>query len=141
MMETSFLKGGLRSMTNTELMIYTILGPTRHNTLPLSYAIDLAIELLFTKNIAMDDICVTKDLYRPVAQQLGKSVSATSRQIVRLSNLCWDAIRDSGEVERYIGKPIRDLHAPNEMIFYFAFLLHFGRPFFQVVQRQPELLF
>lgn len=128
-------------MTKTERTIYALIGPTRHNTLPFSSAIDLAIELLFVKHIAMDDIHVTRDLYLPVSRRLGKSPLATSRQIVRLCNLCWDAIRDSGEVEHYLGKPIRDLRAPNEMIFYLAFFIHFDKPFYQVVQNAPALLF
>ena len=41
----------------------------------------------------------------------------------------------------YIGKPIRDLRAPNEMIFYLAFLVHFDQPFYRVVQNVPALLF
>lgn len=50
-------------------------------------------------------------------------------------------MQDTGEVEQYIGKPIRDLRAPNEMIFYLAFLVHFDQPFYRVVQNVPALLF
>ena len=46
-----------------------------------------------------------------------------------------------GVVEEYIGKPIHDLHAPSEIVFYMAFLIHFDKPFFEVVQDKPELLF
>ena len=67
--------------------------------------------------------------------------AAVSRQIVRLCNLCWDAMLEAGEVEQYLGKPIRDLRAPNEMIFYLAFLVHFDKPFYHVVQHVPTLLF
>lgn len=116
-------------MTKTERTIYALVGPTRYNTLPFSLAIDLAMELLFVQNIAMDDIRVTRDIYTPVAKQLGKNTAAVSRQIVRLCNLCWDAMLEAGEVEQYLGKPIRDLRAPNEMIFYLAFLVHFDKPF------------
>ena len=128
-------------MTKTERTIYALVGPTRYNTLPFSLAIDLAMELLFVQNIAMDDIRVTRDIYTPVAKQLGKITAAVSRQIVRLCNLCWDAMLEAGEVEQYLGKPIRDLRAPNEMIFYLAFLVHFDKPFYHVVQHVPTLLF
>ena len=93
-------------MTKTERTIYALVGPTRYNTLPFSLAIDLAMELLFVQNIAMDDIRVTRDIYTPVAKQLGKNTAAVSRQIVRLCNLCWDAMLEAGEVEQYLGKPI-----------------------------------
>ena len=128
-------------MTKTERTIYALVGPTRYNTLPFSLAIDLAMELLFVQNIAMDDIRVTRDIYTPVAKQLGKNTAAVSRQIVRLCNLCWDAMLEAGEVEQYLGKPIRDLRAPNEMIFYLAFLVHFDKPFYHGVQHVPTLLF
>ena len=128
-------------MTKTERTIYSLVGPTRYNTLPFSTAIDLAIELLFVRKVAMETIHVTRDIYVPVARELGKSASAASRQIVRLCNLCWDTLVADGAVEEYLGKPIRDLRAPNEMIFYLAFLIHFDKPFFQVVQENPEMLF
>ena len=82
-------------MTKTERTIYALVGPTRYNTLPFSLAIDLAMELLFVQNIAMDDIRVTRDIYTPVAKQLGKNTAAVSRQIVRLCNLCWDAMLEA----------------------------------------------
>ena len=97
-------------MTKTERTIYALVGPTRYNTLPFSLAIDLAMELLFVQNIAMDDIRVTRDIYTPVAKQLGKNTAAVSRQIVRLCNLCWDAMLEAGEVERaarFLGHPHR----------------------------------
>ena len=128
-------------MTKTERTIYALIGPTRYNTLPFSAAVDRAVELLFVQNIAMDDIYVTRDIYEPVARSLGKTTAAVSRQIVRLCNLCWDAMMESGEVEQYLGKSIRDLRAPNEMIFYLAFLVHFDKPFYHVVQHVPTLLF
>ena len=82
----------VHGMTKTERTIYALVGPTRYNTLPFSLAIDLAMELLFVQNIAMDDIRVTRDIYTPVAKQLGKNTAAVSRQIVGLCNLCWDAM-------------------------------------------------
>lgn len=139
-MVKSCLKGA-HSMTKTERTIYALVGPTRYNTLPFSTAIDLAIDLLFVQHRAMDDIRVTNDIYVPVAREVKKSVSAASRQIVRLCNLCWDTMLAEGVVEEYIGKPIRDLHAPSEIVFYMAFLIHFDKPFFEVVQDKPELLF
>ena len=109
-------------MTKTERTIYALVGPVRYNTLSFSLAIDTAMELLFVRKIA-------------------KTTTAVSRQIVRLCNLCWDTMQDTGEVEQYIGKPIRDLRAPNEMIFYLAFFVHFDQPFYRVVQNVPALLF
>ena len=115
-------------MTKTERTIYALVGPVRYNTLSFSLAIDTAMELLFVRKIAMDDIRVTRDIYAPTAARLGKTTTAVSRQIVRLCNLCWDTMQDTGEVE-------------NEMIFYLAFFVHFDQPFYRVVQNVPALLF
>lgn len=54
----------VHGMTKTERTIYALVGPTRYNTLPFSLAIDLAMELLFVQNIAMDDNpCDARYLY------------------------------------------------------------------------------
>ena len=128
-------------MTKTERTIYALVGPVRYNTLSFSLAIDTAMELLFVRKIAMDDIRVTRDIYAPTAARLGKTTTAVSRQIVRLCNLCWDTMQDTGEVEQYIGKPIRDLRAPNEMIFYLASQAYWEIPYFQAMEEGKIPLF
>ena len=60
---------------------------------------------------------------------------------VTVSSTYIRSLIEAGEVEQYLGKPIRDLRAPNEMIFYLAFLVHFDKPFYHVVQHVPTLLF
>ena len=127
-------------MTKTERTIYAILGPTRHNISPLAQAVDLMTERLFSENIAMDDILVTKDIYPEVAHRIGRSSAAVSKQVERLANLCWEAMCDAGEVEYYIGKRIHDIHAPSEMICYLAFFVHFDAPFFKVIRRKSKVL-
>ena len=128
-------------MTKTERTIYALVGPVRYNTLSFSLAIDTAMELLFVRKIAMDDIRVTRDIYAPTAARLGKTTTAVSRQIVRLCNLCWDTMQDTGEVEQYIGKHIRDLRAPNEMIFYLASQAYWEIPYFQAMEEGKIPLF
>ena len=128
-------------MTKTERTIYALVGPVRYNTLSFSLAIDTAMELLFVRKIAMDDIRVTRDIYAPTAARLGKTTTTVSRQIVRLCNLCWDTMQDTGEVEQYIGKPIRDLRAPNEMIFYLASQAYWEIPYFQAMEEGKIPLF
>ena len=125
-------------MTKTERTIYALVGPVRYNTLSFSLAIDTAMELLFVRKIAMDDIRVTRDIYAPTAARLGKTTTAVSRQIV---HLCWDTMQDTGEVEQYIGKPIRDLRAPNEMIFYLASQAYWEIPYFQAMEEGKIPLF
>ena len=126
-------------MTKTERTIYALVGPTRYNTLPFSLAIDLAMELLFVQNIAMDDVRVTRDIYEPI-WAIGTGKTATGEQAAEVCTYIRSLI-EAGEVEQYLGKPIRDLRAPNEMIFYLAFLVPFDKPFYHVVQHVPTLLF
>lgn len=127
-------------MTKTEAIIRSILGPVRLDIRPLAQAVDLAIDILFVQKIAMDDIRVTKDIYPVVAKQLKKKPGAVSRKIERLANLCWDALSPDRKKE-IIGEQRHDIRAPSEMIFYLAFYAHFGKPFFEVVSREPSLLF
>ena len=45
-------------MTKSEQLIRSILGPVRADIRPLACAVDAAEELLFYKDISMDDICL-----------------------------------------------------------------------------------
>ena len=129
-------------MTKTEAIIRSILGPVRLDIRPLAHAVDLAIDILFTQKIAMDDIRVTKDIYPVVAKQLKKKTGAVSRKVERLANLCWDVLtQDQDRKIEIIGNQRHEIRAPSEMIFYLAFYAHFGKPFFEVVSREPSLLF
>ncbi len=44
-------------------------------------------------------------------------------------------------VETYIGKRLSYDRAPQEMIIYLAFYIQFKLPFFDVISKQPEVLF
>lgn len=48
---------------------------------------------------------------------------------------------DDNLVLQYIGKSIKDIRAPSDMIFYLAFYNYFDAPFFHVVSQQPALFF
>ncbi len=123
-------------MTKTERTIYAILGPTRYNIFPLVCAVDQVMHLLFECKVAMEDILVSKDVYPAVARDIQKTPASVARQIERLANLCWATMKESGEAECYIGKNLRDIHAPSEILYYLAFYIYFDKPFFKVVRRQ-----
>lgn len=129
-------------MTKTEAVVRSIFGITRTDIRPLICAVDVAIELMFIKGVPMDDILVTKDIYPAVAQKLGGcSSKVVSRNIERLANRCWDILVSTGRVASYIGAPIKDIAAPRDIIFYLAFYVHLGVPFFEAIEREPTLLF
>lgn len=128
-------------MTKTEAAVRSIFGITRTDIRPLIRAVDVAIELMFIKGVPMDDILVTKDIYPAVAKTLGCSSKVVSRNIERLANRCWDILVSTGRVASYIGAPIKDIAAPRDIIFYLAFYVHLGLPFFEAIEREPTLLF
>lgn len=128
-------------MSKSELLVRSILGPIRSDIRPLVYAIEIASDLLFVQKVSWDDIRVTKDIYPSVAKQLKRTSNSTARQIERLANLCWEVLLDDNLVLQYIGKSIKDIRAPIDMIFYLAFYNYFDAPFFHVVSQQPALFF
>ncbi|MCI8689491.1 MAG: hypothetical protein HFF87_04150 [Oscillibacter sp.] len=128
-------------MANCEALIRSILGVDRSNLRPLIYAVEITSDLLFVQHIAMDDLYVTKNVYPEVARRMNKSASAAARQVERLANRCWDVMSAQSLAAKYIGKELVDIHAPSDMLTYLAFYLHFERPFFEVIEQEPSLLF
>lgn len=96
--------------------------------------------LLFHEKTAQDDIAVTRDVYSRVAEQLGKEERTVSRQIQRMGNLCWEHLGTEGQ-KTYIGREMKDIHAPSDMLFYLAYYSYFGKPYYEVLEKQPGLLF
>ncbi|MCI8591906.1 MAG: hypothetical protein HFI88_06070 [Lachnospiraceae bacterium] len=117
-----------------------VFGPGRKGVQTLAYAVCEAGKLLFEERVAMDDILVTKDIYPKVASRLGKDRRNVARQIERLANQCWDGM-DGAQKRKYIGKELKDIRAPRDMIFYLAFYVRFGQGFYKMVEKNPELLF
>ena len=36
---------------------------------------------------------------------------------------------------------MKDIHAPSDMLFYLAYYSYFGKPYYEVLEKQPGLLF
>ena len=121
-------------------MIYDILGLKKGDLRAFACAVLEAERLLFEERVPMDDIRVTRDLYPRVAEQLGKDPRSAARQLERAGNCCWSCM-DEAQKEKYIGKALKDIRAPRDMIFYLAFYAHFQKGFYQVLEECPELLF
>ncbi len=128
-------------MTESEALIRSILGAVRHDVRPLAAAIDAVRKILFVKQTSMDDILVTKDVYHTVAKKLSGKPVSMARRIERLANLCWDEMVANNLVAKYIGKHLSYSHTPRDIIIYLAFYLEFRRPFFEILDEQPSLLF
>lgn len=118
--EKTYTKGNRDAMTKEEALIRSILGPSPNNIRTFTSAVRLTVELLFEKKIPLDDIQATSDIYEPVAIELQKKPQTTARQIERLANLCWN-VMDENQKRKYIGRNLKDISAPREMIFYLAY--------------------
>lgn len=120
--------------TKSERLICSILGTTRSDIRPMALALDIIINLHFTQNISRADIKVTKSVYPQVALCLDRSLSAVSRSIERLANLCWDTAKQQGRLRELIGRNLTDIPATSDILFYLAYLLYFNKPFFTILE-------
>ena len=127
-------------MTKEEILIRSILGPIRGGVRTFACAVEITSRLLFEEDMAQDDILVTKHVYPEVARKTEKSYMAVARQLERMGNLCWDRL---GKKERdlYIGKQLRDIRAPRDMLFYLAYYCQFDMPYYEILKRNPQILF
>ena len=121
-------------MKTAASMIRFILGPTRASILPLALAVERTAYLRFAENRTMDDIAMMKDVYAFVAVQTSKTLANATRTVERLANLCWDALcADDELMRRFIGKFLPNKPTPSEMLFYLAYVLHFDKPYYLVL--------
>lgn len=128
-------------MLSSEMLVLNILGFTRTDIRPFAYALDVAVELLFEKHISKGNIRITKDIYPAVAQRLHKTSHAVAKSAQRIAMLCWDAARRNNMIVELFGRPLIDTPATHDILFYLAVLLHFGKPFFTVLQDLDDLNF
>ena len=127
-------------MEKSERIIRTIIGAEKANTHAIALSVEVMADLLFRQKIPMDDIYVGSDVYPVVAKRSGKSLTAVTRQIERTANLCLDALH-SPLAKQYIGRTTSARPTPRMLIIYLAFYVHFDKPFFEVIQEHPSLLF
>lgn len=71
-------------MTKEEVLLRSILGPSRKGVNALAYAVAEMERLLFMEQRSIDDVLVTKDIYPVVTKQTGKRSEAAARQIERM---------------------------------------------------------
>lgn len=141
MMETSIQRKVFYHMCKAEKLILSILGIVRSDVRPIVCAVETMADLLFIRCVPMSSIRVTKHIYPAVAQRLRKRSPAVSRSIERLANLCLEAIFRQDRVFEFFGRPLFDMPSTTELLFYLAFLLHFDKPFFSVLDDANKLDF
>ena len=133
--EVIFLEYMEFKMEESEKIIRKILGPMQSDIRPFVCAVEQIRKLMFKDNRNISDIVLSKDVYPAVAVTLDKSEAAISRQVLRIANICW-TLFDKSEMlkEKYIGKNIKDINAPRDMFFYFAYYFQYGQPFYKFLE-------
>lgn len=126
-------------MRQSEILITSVLGVIRSDIRPMAYTLDVIIDLLFIRKIPKGDIRITQHVYPIVADLLGKSPSAISRSVQRVANLCWDAAYRQNRMMELFGRTLYDVPSTCDILFYFAFLLHFRAPFFSILDDLGDL--
>ncbi|MDO5362820.1 MAG: sporulation initiation factor Spo0A C-terminal domain-containing protein [Eubacteriales bacterium] len=126
-------------MTKEEALIRSILGPSPNNILSFTCAVRHVAELLFVKNVSMDDVQITSAVYEPVALELQRNPRTVARQIERLANLCWNTM-DKEQKMRYIGRNLKDISAPRDMLFYLAYYCQFHLSYYELLEKRPDIL-
>lgn len=127
---------------NANTLVRSIFGFSRMNIQPLVNAVETAYELLFIHKRSRNSIQLTRDIYAPVAEQLGKRRGAVTQQLERLCNRCWYLVRkDQHQMKRLVGPYPRDIDSPSEIIFLLACHLKYEKSFEEVLDQEPGLMF
>lgn len=87
----------------------------------------------------MDDVQITSAVYEPVALELQRNPRTVARQIERLANLCWNTM-DKEQKMRYIGRNLKDISAPRDMLFYLAYYCQFHLSYYELLEKRPDIL-
>lgn len=125
-------------MSKSEILIRSILGPSRLSIRPMAYSLDRAEELLFQEHRSMEELYITKDIYPAVAQRLNMRTSNIAKRTEVVAKCCWKAMADKGLLEQYIGDAGTAPLAPHQVVYYLAYYLHYGRSFHEVMKELLE---
>ena len=115
-----------------EALLKVIVGQNSTSLRALAYAISCTAELLFVQRMCVDELCVTKHVYPIVAKQLGKTTTAVAKSVERGANLCWRCMTNEQKLI-YIGRELDDVASGKVLIIFFAYYLHYGKPYFDVM--------
>lgn len=128
-------------MLDSVSLVNTIFGKTRGSVLPFAYAIDVTAKRIFVDRIPeeelklCDDVCV--EVWKRLAGPL--VLDSVTRSVERWGKRCWEKLSASGQIEKYIGKPINRVESPRVVLIYLATYMYFEKPYFQVILEQPEM--
>ena len=121
-------------------LISCLYGPLGKSEHLFADAVDVVCELLFVSNVPLPSIVVMRDVYSRVAEAHQMSPRTVARSVERAANRFWE--KSPPEVARcIIGRTLHDINAPRDMLFYFAYYLHYGKSFYDVMQEEAAISF
>ena len=125
-------------MTKSEALIYSLQLTNGGNIRPLALAVEYTRELLFIRQVPMDELRLSRDVYPLVACTLGKSVKTIARSIERRTRDCWD-YGDRARLEQLIGPGALGPPTPRNLVLYLAYYAQYGISFYEMVDREVKV--
>lgn len=128
-------------MLDSVSLVNTIFGKTKGSSLPFAYAIDITAKRIFTDRIPEEELKLYDDVCVAVSKKLEGSHSPQSvaRSVERWAKRCWEALLESGQTEKYLGKPLNHAERPRMLLIYLATYMYFEKPYFQMILEQPDM--
>jgi len=120
-------------MNLAERLLRKLLGPTRRDLRPMTYALLSAERVLFLRGVSLNDFQINKHVYPDVCRELGRTRTAVARSVERIAGDCWAAMQARDLVLDYIGRPLDARPEPWQMVVYLTCYLHYGLPYFDVI--------
>ena len=117
-----------------------IMGPIRCDISTFACCVEIVREKMFEENLDWGTFSITKDIYMEAASRLHKSADTIARNTERIANRCWD-IMSHEQIMEYIGKPIKDIYAPSDMLFYLAYYVQFHKSYFLLLYERYQALY
>lgn len=133
-----FVRKVVLFMTTSKGFVRYLLGPARADIRPIIVSIGLTVELLYVRQVAQDDLHITRDIYPEAAKSLGKpNEKSVAKAVERLAANCWNALEeDDGLMELVIGKRLRRRPSPHEILFYLACFVYRKEAFYKAERKE-----
>ena len=99
--------------------------------IPGSYVFSLVVhqvKKIFLERGTMENICLSKDVYTPVANELGKTTQAVTKAVARTVDAIW-MNGDNVALDEIIGRHFPQKPFPREMILYCVHYLIYNKPY------------
>ena len=127
-------------LMKSEMLIHSIVGPSRTNTYPFAYSIAVTAIRLYVQKIQLCDFAIYKDVYFQTAKQLKQKHASVARNIERAAKLILRILITHGITEKYLGRIPNKSVTPRVLIIYLAAYIYFDRPYHRLFKDSSDEL-